>query len=160
PSEAARLVTDVALTGHYTTRDGTRIEVRPTMLIQNEEIVHEHGDDNRSFASEIFQVTAVNIEYQRHGVPSKKGAHELIPAQYARYAQDFARAGRIPPDEGDQTIDLRTNHPLVESDGSGRIINSPSLNDNQITDIGRQIIGTEQGDAVLANAQRSRLGQG
>jgi len=160
PSEAARLVTDVALTGHYTTRDGTRIEVRPTMLIQNEEIVHEHGDDNRSYASEIFQVTAVNIEYQRHGVRSANGALELIPAQYVRYGQDFARAGRIPPDEGDRTIDLRTNHPLVENDGSGRIINSPSLHDNQITDIGRQIVGTEQGDAVLANVQRSRLGQG
>ncbi len=160
PSEAARLVTDVALTGHYTTGDGTRIEVRDTMLIQNEEVAHEHGDSNRSQASQIFQVTAVNIEYQRNGVRSENGALELIPPQYARYMQNFAEPGRIPPDQGDRIMDLRTHQPLVENGGSGRIINSPGLHDSQITNISRQITGTEQGDVVLANVQRTRLGHG
>jgi LysM repeat protein len=158
PSEAARMVADVHLAGRYVTRNGSTIEVPRTALIQTEEIAHSPGNSNRSYASEIFQVTAMNIEYQRNGVRTENGALELIPAQYALYQQGFQRMGANPPDVGDRIIDLRTNHPMT--DRNGVPLNNIGLTDNQIIDISRQIIGREEGDLVLANVQRASYGYG
>ncbi|HEY9870820.1 MAG TPA: LysM domain-containing protein, partial [Candidatus Obscuribacterales bacterium] len=158
PSEVARMVADVHLNGRYVTRDGSTIQVPHTALIQTEEIAHSHGNSNRSYASEIVQVTAMNIEYQRHGVRTDNGAFELIPGQFARYQQGFQRMGANPPDVGDRIIDLRTNQPMTDSNGIP--LNNIGVTDNQIIDISRQIIGQEEGDTVLANAQRASYGYG
>lgn len=152
------MVADVHLNGRYVTRDGSTIQVPHTALIQTEEIAHSHGNSNRSYASEIVQVTAMNIEYQRHGVRTDNGAFELIPGQFARYQQGFQRMGANPPDVGDRIIDLRTNQPMTDSNGIP--LNNIGVTDNQIIDISRQIIGQEEGDTVLANAQRASYGYG
>src|SRR5262249_53565715 len=62
PSEAAKLVADVALTGQYTAHDGTVVAVSPKAHGQSK-LDLPTPDGTRDHASEIFQVTAVNIHY-------------------------------------------------------------------------------------------------
>lgn len=65
PATAAKLVTDVALTGQFTSKDGITVAI-------NE---HPHdsaksfwvADGQRTHASEIFQMTAVNLFYKEYG---------------------------------------------------------------------------------------------
>jgi hypothetical protein len=65
PEAAAKLVTDVALTGQYTAPDGSVIKVsnKPYRQSHNADgtVKHEPGPDERSYASQLFQVTAENI---------------------------------------------------------------------------------------------------
>ncbi len=58
PEAAARMVSDVALTGQYTAMDGSTVQVDPQA--HNESKLPDNGY-NRSHASEIFQVGALNI---------------------------------------------------------------------------------------------------
>ncbi|CAN5528581.1 hypothetical protein BH10CYA1_BH10CYA1_32610 [soil metagenome] len=77
PSEAARLISDVSTTGHYITSDGTVIDVSriqgsldPDLAAR--ELLNRTPpndlrlDGKRTYASQIFEQTAVNIKYQRN----------------------------------------------------------------------------------------------
>ncbi len=65
PSIAAKLVADVALTGVFISKDGVRVNI--------DEEPHDSArsywvkDGQRNHASEIFQMTAVNLYYQQYG---------------------------------------------------------------------------------------------
>lgn len=63
PSAAARLVADVATTGSFTGHDGTRVTLDSESLTPSVLGTINLNDEsnNRSFASQIFQVTAANI---------------------------------------------------------------------------------------------------
>jgi pSer/pThr/pTyr-binding forkhead associated (FHA) protein len=76
PSEAARLIVDVATTGKYVTADGHLIDLSrvPGVLERDAEsrLLQRGGvfgntdlrlDGRRSYASQIFETTAVNIKY-------------------------------------------------------------------------------------------------
>lgn len=64
PSTAAKLVADVALTGLFTSKDGVTVNI--------DEKPHDSArsywvkDGQRNHASEIFQMTAVNLYYQQY----------------------------------------------------------------------------------------------
>ncbi len=69
PERAAKLVADVALNGNYTARYNNpyygqverTVEIDPTP--HGESLLHPAPDGTREHASEIFQVTAVNLAY-------------------------------------------------------------------------------------------------
>lgn len=63
PSEAARLIADVATRSHYTTADGARINIDRTSanLYPNHWREAAKSENVRSHASQIFQITAANI---------------------------------------------------------------------------------------------------
>lgn len=65
PSEAARLVADVATKSQYTTADGARINIDRNSANTYPKFWRENpGDNDRSHASQIFQVTAANIFHE------------------------------------------------------------------------------------------------
>jgi hypothetical protein len=80
PEAAARMVSDVALTGQYTALDGTTFKVDPQP--HGESKLPDNGT-NRSHASEIFQVATVNIALKEYA----KTADNVADIQYSHYWQ-------------------------------------------------------------------------
>jgi hypothetical protein len=132
PSDAARIVADVTLTGRTTTRDGSQIQVTPEMLDQSEH--RNSGSASRSHASEVFQVTAMNIYHQRHD-----------GSRYEQRAPERQQNGQRPPDSGER---------LVNSQGEV-VSRNPGLTDDAAVDIMEQINGPQEGPAILASDNRS-----
>lgn len=65
PSEAARLVADVATQSQYTTADGAIIGVNRNSINTYPKFWRENpGDNDRSHASQIFQITAANVFHE------------------------------------------------------------------------------------------------
>ncbi|MCC6978465.1 MAG: hypothetical protein IT343_09090 [Candidatus Melainabacteria bacterium] len=117
PAIAARLVTDVALTGRYTATDGSVVKIDPRP--QNAHGITTHRDQaagRRSHASEIFQTTAVNAFYSSRG----DGVSYFLE-----------------PPVGDSN----TGERLVTA--FGRLLsNSPGLSDADVLTVGRLITGS------------------
>ncbi|CAN5550212.1 hypothetical protein BH10CYA1_BH10CYA1_24950 [soil metagenome] len=67
PDRAAALVAEVGLTGGYTSRFGFRATIDRASLRPDSEatILPSNGDGLRNYASQIFDVTALNDYYQR-----------------------------------------------------------------------------------------------
>jgi hypothetical protein len=64
PRLAANLVADIALTGQHKLRNGVVVQLSPTNLMPDDEAInHPPRDGDRGFASQLFQVTAVNSVY-------------------------------------------------------------------------------------------------
>ncbi|GEM_PF-1095658 len=137
PADASQLVVDVATTGEYKTKDGQTITIDKVSMVpydgarQNPPV-----DGQRSYASQIFQVTAVNIHYQRNGS--------------LRYEQHKPDPTATPPDDGERLYDYSKNPP--EEVKAGRVTKflgldndqnyrAPGLADEEIVDVGNQISG-------------------
>ncbi len=69
PDVAAGLIADVATTGQYVAKDKERTTVRldpESLKIQPEELdAGNNPEKNRNYASQLFQVTAINLLYER-----------------------------------------------------------------------------------------------
>ena len=105
PSDAARLVTDVALTGQYVATDGRRVRVNPGA--HDEARNPDTNDGERSHASEIFQVTAVNLHIDQEN-------RKTNPRGQLRYEQHPNTPGS--GSSGEQIIDYATKPPTVKDD--------------------------------------------
>ncbi|MBL0187279.1 MAG: hypothetical protein IPP97_16225 [Candidatus Obscuribacter sp.] len=102
PSDAARLVTDVALTGQYVATDGRRVRLNPGA---HDEARHaETYDGGRSHASEIFQVAAVNLHIHQEN-------RRTNPPGQLRYEQHPVKPGTR--DTGERIIDYGVKPPKV-----------------------------------------------
>ncbi len=64
PSTANRLVADVAITGAFVTADGTTVKPRD-LAPDNESVLGSYTDGLRNYASQIFQLTAINCYWSR-----------------------------------------------------------------------------------------------
>lgn len=67
PSDAARIVVDIATTGRHTTRTGHEIVVDPSPRTEAARYEGIRRDGDREHASEIFQITAANVFYRSTG---------------------------------------------------------------------------------------------
>lgn len=112
PSEAARLVTEVATTGKYHTSGKPPLEItidRDSMLPHGESKTHPPGDNQRSYASQIFDVTAVNIHYAREHA---RGGPDI------RYEQHEPKPGgpneKPPADNGERLMSYADKNKPVE----------------------------------------------
>lgn len=106
PSDAARLVADVSTTGQYTTHDTPprTITVPPGSLRPgDEEMINPPIDGQRSHASQIFQVTAINI-----ALDARSGGQQ----SYEQHPPRPQTAGQ-PPDTGERVIDRSTTPPTT-----------------------------------------------
>ncbi len=120
PAEATRLVADVATTGHYTsngtppvTVDLTKDKYSLQKQGQSREVPPEKRiDGHRDYASQLFQVTAINVFLE------KQNRAETPPGQL-RYEQRRAEPGdrRRPDDNGDCVVDYSKEPPAIISDG-------------------------------------------
>lgn len=129
PSEAARMVTDVALTGKYITRDGTVIENDPRPKTDASEAYPPRQDGVRVHASEIFQITAVNVAYAQNGVAR-------------RY--DQVRTAPNSGDNGERLWDTSKTPPEeVTSGNPPKPVRSPGLPTGDLVDIYKKVTGQD-----------------
>ncbi len=116
PSDAARMVADVALTGKYISRDGREIVIDPTPRTAAARITGPRLDGQRVHASEIFHITATNLFYQSEGLPR-------------RYDQREPADGSS---SGERLIDTKTGKTVDDY---------PGLRDTDLVTLGRLITG-------------------
>lgn len=149
PSEAARLVTDVATTGKYKTPDGTEVTVDPASIKPRDQEAQTNppGDGDRSHASQIFQVTAVNVHYQTHGYDytDVNGVEHHVPPGKLQYQQAEVKPGTNPPETGERLVDTSTNPPttIMEDWKNNTPLRSPGLKDGDIAGISNKISGKD-----------------
>lgn len=146
PSEAARIVADVATTGQYTSRSGLTVKLdKDSMTAHNgAESLHK-VDGTRDFAGQLFQVTAVNLAYQKDN-PN------------IRYEQKPPQPGKTPPDNGERLLDYSTNPPTevgrpsllfraFGSEDKGK--RQPDLYTDNLRSVGNEITGEKDDKWLL-----------
>lgn len=126
PGTACKVIADLACAGHFVTADGTI--VRPRDLDPDGESKLDLSDGSRNYASQLYQVTAINAHWNRRetlpgGVTLKKGQIQYVQG----------------PD-GEALIDTSVDPPRKHGYGS---INSaqPWLDIFAVSDINEQLTG-------------------
>ncbi len=123
PSAAARLVADAATTGRFKTADGTLVTVPEKNLHPDAEVAARAAGylPFRSYASQVFQVTAGNIKYADQNAkttPPGKVVYEDGPPVAGRALDTGERVmdyGKTPPEV------VFKGHSLVTSDNLPRL---------------------------------------
>jgi hypothetical protein len=147
PEDAARLVADVALRGNYTSGDGTTVLIPRQSLQPDFEAKSDVSiDGQRNYASQLFQVTAVNVYY----------AHEDINLRYEQHDRD----PNIPGDSGERLMDYTSpDYPKI-ADGNNIVrrvffgsdpLRSPGMDAGAIAKTINHITGLNETDAVIRN---------
>ena len=137
PAEAARVISDVALTGQYTAKDGTTVHVDPTET--NAGRNWPTPDGARSHADQIFQVAAVNLHYA-----SIKSGPESQWEYQQRPADEYGNGERI--------LDHKTNAVAqrVNPDTNEKYeVRDPGLSTKEIAEISNKITGEDEKDILL-----------
>jgi hypothetical protein len=136
PAAAAKLVVDVATTGKYTTTDGVTVEIDPTPHGQSKNDVKYDGA--RSHASEIFQVTGVNLHLTIEN-------NKTTPPGQLRYEQHDpvpgVRGG------GEKVMDYSTTPPTEVRTSPGVTVG----NLHNLRDVYKQITGVEELENILGH---------
>ncbi len=151
PSDAMKVVADIALTGEYTAKDGSNVKVDPTAA-DTEAKNNPPLDGQRSQASQIFQVAAVNLYYQKNSLLYMDGDNNLqvaLPGNI-EFKELPQKPGAIPPvASGDRLIDHSTTPPvtIMQNWKDGVPLTSPNLDDRALVDVPNMITGRK--DAVL-----------
>ncbi len=163
PSEAARLISDVATTGRYITADGTIIDLSrvPGALAPDSEAslglwqgfdAAGHRDiridGRRTWASQLFETTAVNIKW------SRSLDFDLQPGEVILYEKPY---GPVPGGDTGERLYKYTSG--VDGTIIGEeIAKQPHIKDYELTDINNQIIGTTDKNFVIRNGIYDRTG--
>lgn len=143
PSEAARLVADVVVHGEYHTHSGKLVQPAANSLKPDWEAKNNPPrDGDRSYASQIFQVTAVNIY------------HVNETGGQIRYEQRTPDAN-IPGDSGERLIDTYQGPDAALVNEQGKIIQAPRVPLDALPRISAEIIGKFERDLLLVPANRS-----
>jgi hypothetical protein len=136
PSEAARMVSDVALTGEYTS-NGTP----PTHVKIDKDSLQPHGeakenppaDGSRSYASQLFEVTAVNLYYAKEHANGGPDIH---------YEQHEGKKGAKPAaDNGERLVDYS------DAKNPKEVGRAPGLPDEGIVKVEKEIVKDADPDA-------------
>ncbi len=131
PSKAANLVAQVALSGEYTDTQGHQVRLDAQSLTPDKEAVHHPPlDSDRSFATQLFNVTAVNLAYQREGVERRYEQHKPSPG-----------------DTGERLYDTSETPRKELKDKK-----EPDINEDQIVEAYRGITGDQTSPVVIAAA--------
>ncbi len=139
PSRAIQLVADVFLNGSFQTKDGTTIRLYPASRTPDREASPRGAKKRarlRNYASQLFQLTAVNVFWQRDRNEGIGGIIQYRQQKDTEYLWDTKVHGRRT--EGND------NQPTT----------SPSLGMKNLADIYSQITG-ESIDTVVAITQSS-----
>ncbi len=148
PSAAAHLVADVALTEKYATAKGRSIQLDQNSIYADmEEATHPPTDGQRSHASRIFQVTAVNV-----GIDNKN-ANSRHPSQI-RYEQHASENG----DTGERLMDYSKNPPEALKNEDGKTSAEPKVSLDDLRGISNSITGKNERDVVLINTEHNPEG--
>ena len=157
PADAARLVADVATTGKYKSNGDP-----PVAVAVDAESLKRHGqstndtpaDGKRTYASQIFEVTAVNLHYKKAHVA---GGEDI------RYEQHDPKGpgpnNRPPADSGERLLNYSKPDPKTEKatevpEKDGTPARHPKLSDSDIAEISREVTrerpdGRNEGPVVI-----------
>ena len=142
PSEAARVVTEAATTGQVTMSDGRVVPITPASLAPDSQAIHHPSPDNeRSHASQIFQLAAVNDYYDRVN-------RSTTPAGQVRYEQVTPTG---PNDTGERLMNYATTPPSALTDAAGNQISPPAIPTSELQNISNDITGKNEKDFVIIN---------
>ena len=135
PSKAAKLVTDVALTGEFTGTDGIKVKVDATP--HNDSKNDVRYESRRSHASEIFQVTAVNLHLEMEN-------RKTTPPGQLRYEE----YEKVPGDpETERVVDYSQTPPKVVDDHP-QVYTS---NVGKMRDVYNSVTGKSETEIVLGH---------
>jgi hypothetical protein len=143
PAQTAKTLTDVALTGSYTTSDGRVIT--PTTGIKEPIKNDQFGGVERSFSDQIFQVTAMNTymdaENQWGNTPGRYH-YQIAPSPVAE----------VPYLE--EQVDNSTNPPTT------RIITGiGDLDENKLSGLYQKMTGIASNDFLIGEGEQQSLPQ-
>lgn len=139
PAEASKLVADVGTTGSFTAQDGTKVTLdQKSMTPDGEGERATPMDGGRSFATQLFNVTSVNLHYQKN-------------APHLRYENH-------PPTKtsegGERVMDYSKTPPVPAQNKCGDI-KEPNLWDDELVGIYTSITGKDGTDLMLKHTDNS-----
>jgi LysM repeat protein len=157
PAEAARLVSEAALTGKYhTTLSKTEVTIDPHSLVPgkgSEEAGNPPTANNRCLASQIFEVTAANVYFAANNQDVQYRQGDIDPNNASKFT-DF----------GERLVKKSTGEPIMNKDGTiahaaGDVITDRALIqiDNEISgakSYPNWMIGNEHSPIPAASAQQ------
>ncbi len=144
PSEAARFVTEAATTGQVTMADGRVVQLPPNSLKADGQASHHPSPDGeRSYASQIFQVAAINNYYDRVN-------KSTTPNGQIRYEQDTPTG---PADTGERLWNYGTTPKSAATDAAGNVMSPPKIPTSELEKISNDISGKNEKDFVLINGK-------
>jgi len=146
PSQAAKLISDVALDGAYKSSAGITVDYSNSLADSRQ----PHGqaktnppqDGERSYASQLFQVTAVNLYYQQLAKSDETGYF-----QYEQHDNDYLVPGTKPAYKsasGEALIGYRKDGKFVQM-----VTDDPYFYPDQMTGVMNQITGKNEKGVVL-----------
>ncbi len=138
PSAAAKLVADVGTTGEYTAGNGTHVKLNSQCLKPDGEARKdppESGD--RTFASQLFQTTAINLYY-------KKNEPNVEYRQLPNPVSDQSSS------RGEQLVDISKNPPQVIRNSDGTPKDFSGFATEHVAQTYNAISGKENFDVGLA----------
>jgi len=145
PEAAARLVADIATTGSFRSKDGSLITPTMRSLSPDDEArTYPPANGERGFASQVFQMTAANIKWQRtvvtpdgHIASKGKITYEQIPSKRSSFSADT----------GERVMDYSQNPPRETTSYK----QGPALSVSDLPDIANQITGRSDSGFVIEN---------
>ena len=145
PESAAKLVADIATTGSFTTKDGFAITpTKRSLTLDEESSNNPPGDGERGLASQIFQITAANVFWQRRIVtPDSK----LSSWGSIVYEQIPNKRSRFTGDSGERVMDYSVNPPRETT----KYEQGPALSVSDLPEIYNQITGANDTNFVIEN---------
>ncbi|MBZ0185679.1 MAG: hypothetical protein K8F91_05450 [Candidatus Obscuribacterales bacterium] len=145
PEKAAGLVVDIATTGSFRTKDGTAITPTMRSLTADDEArSNPPSDGKRSYASQIFQLTAANIKWQRTIVTPDR---QISSRGKITYEQIPNKRSRLTGDTGERVLDYNASPPRETTNYK----QGPALSVSDLPDIANQITGKNDTGFVIEN---------
>lgn len=136
PSAVIDLLVQVSKSGKFNTADKTVVEADKNSLKADEEALkNPTPDGERSFASQVFQVLAVNAYWARQDKGPDGTAVARGKIQYRHNYSD----GKDVLDEC--LLDTSKSPPVVLKNSEGKDCRSPKLGVDQLPDVYKQITG-------------------
>lgn len=155
PSAVIEVLRQAVKTGTFKTMDKTVVEPdKESLKADAEAKKHPTGDGERSYASQMFQIFAVNIYWSRQ---TKGPDGSAVPRGKIQYRHNH--------DDGKDVLDeclLDTSHtpPVVLKASDGAPCRSPKLGVQQLPDIYKEITGLQPGVLCLKHGDHSSSSKG
>lgn len=149
PSSAAKLVTDVALTGVFETRNPRDNDVRldrESLRPDREAQLNPPRDGSRSYASQIFQLTAANIAWQRRSFDPNGNTVARGDLKYVQVSPiNREDTGERVRNANGETIRIK------DEDGKVSKITDPSLDAGALVSINKEITRRDEENFIIQN---------
>lgn len=151
PSHAVRLVADVALTGKYADYFTRQIELDDDSLEPDLEARrHPPADGQRSFASQLFQVTAINTYWQRRSEDEKPAPDSTVVYKQLPDFPKLDEKGEM--DTGERLINTANDQEVMMGPASKREpVRAPWIETWGLQEVYNRVSGQTECDFVLAN---------